>query len=86
MSLHIHIVALLGDALIELVAITSGRIPFMIIVADILSSRISSFLPISMSFISFHDYISIYAHYVLDLSLLFYKIKHRGRYFDGMIN
>jgi hypothetical protein len=34
------------------------------------------------------DYISIYAHdhYVLDLSLLFYIIKHRGRYFDEMIN
>jgi hypothetical protein len=40
---------------------------------------------------SFHfmiDYISIYDHdhYVLDLSLLFYIIKHRGRYFDEMIN
>jgi hypothetical protein len=34
------------------------------------------------------DYMSIYAHdyYVLDLSLLFYMIKHRGRYFDEMIN
>jgi hypothetical protein len=34
------------------------------------------------------DYISIYDHdhYVLDLYLLFYIIKHRGSYFDGMIN
>jgi hypothetical protein len=40
---------------------------------------------------SFHfliDYISIYAHdrYMLDLSLVFYIIKHRGRYFDEMID
>jgi hypothetical protein len=30
------------------------------------------------------DYMSIYAHdyYVLDLSLLFHMIKHRGRYLD----
>jgi hypothetical protein len=34
------------------------------------------------------DYMSIYAHdhYVLDLSLLYYIIKHRGRYFDEMIS
>jgi hypothetical protein len=33
------------------------------------------------------DYMSIYAHdhYVLDLSLLYYMIKHRGRYLDEMI-
>jgi hypothetical protein len=34
------------------------------------------------------DYMSIYAHdyYVLDLSLLFHMIKHRGRYLDEMMN
>jgi hypothetical protein len=34
------------------------------------------------------DYMSTYAHdyYVLDLSLLFHMIKHRGRYLDEMMN
>jgi hypothetical protein len=88
MSLHLHIVAHFRDGLINLVDITSSNIPCMIKVADILSNRISSLPPISMNFISFHDYISIYSHdhYMLDLYLLFYKSKHRGRYFDGMIN
>jgi hypothetical protein len=33
------------------------------------------------------DYMCVYTHdyYVLDLSLLYYMIKHRGRYFDEMI-
>jgi hypothetical protein len=61
---------------------------WMIRVADIPSNNISSLPPISMSFISFHDCIYIYAHdhYMLDLSLLFYIINHMGSYFDGMIN
>jgi hypothetical protein len=34
------------------------------------------------------NYMSIYAHdhYVLDLSLLYYMIKHRGRYLDEMLS
>jgi hypothetical protein len=34
------------------------------------------------------NYMCIYTHdyYVLDLSLLYYIIKNRGRYFDEMIN
>jgi hypothetical protein len=34
------------------------------------------------------DYISIYAHdnFVLDLYFLFHIIKHKGRYYDEMIN
>jgi hypothetical protein len=34
------------------------------------------------------DYMSIYAHdyYLLNLSLLYYRIKHRGRYLDEVMN
>jgi hypothetical protein len=78
-------IVLFRDGLIELVAITSGRIPWMIRVDGY--SFQQDFLP-PTHLHEFHftiDYISIYAHdhYVLDLSLLFYIIKHRGRYFDG---
>jgi hypothetical protein len=39
-------------------------------------------------FLSMIDHMLIYAHdyYVLDLSLLYYMIKHRGRYLDEMIS
>jgi hypothetical protein len=52
MSLRLHIISPFRDGLIELVAITSGMIPCMIRVVDIISSRISSLPTISMSFIS----------------------------------
>jgi hypothetical protein len=82
MSHRLYMVSLFRDGLINLVATLSGG---MIRLMVSLSNRISSLPPISMSF-SF-DYISIYAHdhFVLDLSLLFHMIKHRGRYFDEML-
>jgi hypothetical protein len=52
MNCHLYMIVLFRDGLIKLVAITSGGIPWMIIVVDILSNRISSLPPISMSFIS----------------------------------
>jgi hypothetical protein len=52
MNHHPYMIVLFRDGLIELVAITSGRIPWMIRVVDILSIGISSLTPISMSFIS----------------------------------
>jgi hypothetical protein len=81
-------IVLFRDGLIELVAITFKK--------DSLDDQSCGysfqhdFLP-PTHLHEFHfiiDYISIYAHdhYVLDLSLLFYIIKHMGRYFDGMIN
>jgi hypothetical protein len=74
MSHHLYMVALFRDGWIKLVAI--------------LSSRISSLPPISMSFISMIDYMLIYTHdyYVLNLSLLYFIIKHRGKHFDEMMS
>ena len=88
MSYCLHMGSLFGDGLIELVDILSCMIFKMIRITTTLFSKISSLLPISMSFISFHDYMSIYAHdyYVLDLSLLFHMIKHKVRYLDEMMN
>jgi hypothetical protein len=65
-------VALFRNGLIRLVATLSGRMIGLMV---------------SLSMIIM-DYMSTYAHdyYVLDLSLLFHMIKHRGRYLDEMMN
>jgi hypothetical protein len=88
MSHRLHMVSLFRDGLIKLMAILSRKIYGMIIIAASLFNNISFLPPISMSFISFHDYISMYAHdyYVLNLSLLYCMLKHRGRYLDEMMN
>jgi hypothetical protein len=74
MSHRLYTIVLFRDGLIRLVVILSTI----------------DFLP-PTHLHEFHfmiDYMFIYAHdyYVLDLSLLYYIIKHRGRYLDDMIN
>jgi hypothetical protein len=88
MSHRLHMVSLFRDGLIELVAILSGK-DFQ----DDQNCGFSfqqDFLP-PTHLHEFHfmiDYMSIYAHdyYVLNLSLLYCMIKHRGRYLDEMMN
>jgi hypothetical protein len=74
MSHHLYVVSLFRDGLIKLVAILSSK----------------DFLPPTHlhELLSMIDHMLIYAHdyYVLDLSLLYYIIKHRGRYLDEMIS
>jgi hypothetical protein len=59
----------------------------MMRITTVLFSKILSLPSISMSFISFHDYMYIYSHdyYVLKLSFLYCMIKNMGRYLDEMM-
>jgi hypothetical protein len=74
MNHHLHMVSLFRYGWIRLVAI--------------LSSKIVSLPPTSMSCLSMIDHMLIVTHdyFVLDLSLLCHMIKHRGRYLDEMLS
>jgi hypothetical protein len=84
MSRHLCMVAPFRDGLISLVATLSGGMIGMMV-----SFSSKDFLPPTHlhEFYFMIDYMCFYTHdyYVLDLSLLYYMIKHMGRYFDEMI-
>jgi len=65
MNHRLYMEVLFGDGLAMLVAILLGKITRLIKLVDSLSTRISSLLSISLSFISFHDCMCIYTYDLL---------------------